>query len=135
MSEEEVIVENIINRALSNGMRISYGSAELSEYKPFVLRKINSMLEQYGKLKDDSWYEFMADERGDKFIVDGGFAGKRRREAEDKELKEMQLEITRLQKFNLQLQNNELSYNKRTRWISWIALLFGVIGTIVALFK
>lgn len=82
-----------------------------------------------------NYEEAEATELGIEFYRNGGFKGEAERKNENEELKKMQLEIARLTKLNLQLQNNELNYNKRTRWISWIALLFGIIGTIVAFFK
>lgn len=100
--------------------------------------ELASELESNGYIRivrQSNYEEAEATELGIEFYRNGGFKLEAERKKENEELKKMQLEIARLTKLNLQLQNNELNYNKRTRWISWIALLFGVIGTIVAFFK
>ena len=100
--------------------------------------ELASELESNGYIRivrQSNYEEAEATELGIELYRNGGFKLEAERKKENEELKKMQLEIARLTKLNLQLQNNELNYNKRTRWISWIALLFGVIGTIVAFFK
>jgi len=61
----------------------------------------------------------------------GGFRGLFERKMKEEKEKN---ELTEAQKKNFELQNNELEYNRKTRWIAIIGVVLGFISAVISLF-
>lgn len=135
MDIEEEISERIIRQAFEGGGEVIFTDTELKECTDRkLLQKVNLQLSLYGAINDITilgrWSIFKINEKGIRFIRQGGFKGEREREQRKDELERLTLDISRLQK-------ESEGYKKKMRiWqtISAIlALALTILSSILAL--
>lgn len=103
MDIEEEISERIIRQAFEGGGEVIFTDTELKECTDRkLLQKVNLQLSLYGAINDITilgrWSIFKINEKGIRFIRQGGFKGEREREQRKDELERLTLDISRLQK-------------------------------------
>lgn len=97
MDIEEEISERIIRQAFEGGGEVIFTDTELKECTDRkLLQKVNLQLSLYGAINDITilgrWSIFKINEKGIRFIRQGGFKGEREREQRKDELERLTLD-------------------------------------------
>lgn len=130
MNIEEEISERIIRQAFEGGGEVIFTDTELKECTDRkLLQKVNLQLSLYGAINDITilgrWSIFKINEKGIRFIRQGGFKGEREREQRKDELERLTLDISRLQK-------ESEGYKKKTRIWQTISAILALASTILS---
>ncbi|MDB1030869.1 hypothetical protein PL672_00480 [Phocaeicola vulgatus] len=130
MDIEEEISERIIRQAFEGGGEVIFTDTELKECTDRkLLQKVNLQLSLYGAINDITilgrWSIFKINEKGIRFIRQGGFKGEREREQRKDELERLTLDISRLQK-------ESEGYKKKMRIWQTISAILALASTILS---
>ena len=130
MDIEEEISERIIRQAFEGGGEVIFTDTELKECTDRkLLQKANLQLSLYGAINDITilgrWSIFKINEKGIRFIRQGGFKGEREREQRKDELERLTLDISRLQK-------ESEGYKKKMRIWQTISAILALASTILS---
>ena len=130
MDIEEEISERIIRQAFEGGGEVIFTDTELKECTDRkLLQKVNLQLSLYGAINDITilgrWSIFKINEKGIRFIRQGGFTGEREREQRKDELERLTLDISRLQK-------ESEGYKKKMRIWQTISAILALASTILS---
>lgn len=130
MNIEEEISERIIRQAFQRGGEVIFTDTELKECTDRkLLQKVNLQLSLYGAINDITilgrWSIFKINEKGIRFIRQGGFKGEREREQRKDELERLTLDISRLQK-------ESEGYKKKMRIWQTISAILALASTILS---
>jgi hypothetical protein len=130
MNIEEEISERIIRQAFEGGGEVIFTDTELKECTDRkLLQKVNLQLSLYGAINDITilgrWSIFKINEKGIRFIRQGGFKGEREREQRKDELERLTLDISRLQK-------ESEGYKKKMRIWQTISAILALASTILS---
>lgn len=131
MDIEEEISERIIRQAFEGGGEVIFTDTELKECTDRkLLQKVNLQLSLYGAINDITilgrWSIFKINEKGIRFIRQGGFkGGEREREQRKDELERLTLDISRLQK-------ESEGYKKKMRIWQTISAILTLASTILS---
>lgn len=130
MDIEEEISERIIRQAFEGGEEVIFTDTELKECTDRkLLQKVNLQLSLYGAINDITilgrWSIFKINEKGIRFIRQGGFKGEREREQRKDELERLTLDISRLQK-------ESEGYKKKMRIWQTISAILALASTILS---
>ena len=130
MDIEEEISERIIRQAFEGGGELIFTDTELKECTDRkLLQKVNLQLSLYGAINDITilgrWSIFKINEKGIRFIRQGGFKGEREREQRKDELERLTLDISRLQK-------ESEGYKKKMRIWQTISAILALASTILS---
>lgn len=130
MDIEEEISERIIRQAFQRGGEVIFTDTELKECTDRnLLQKVNLQLSLYGAINDITilgrWSIFKINEKGIRFIRQGGFKGEREREQRKDELERLTLDISRLQK-------ESEGYKKKMRIWQTISAILALASTILS---
>ena len=130
MNIEEEISERIIRQAFEGGGEVIFTDTELKECTDRkLLQKVNLQLSLYGAINDITilgrWSIFKINEKGIRFIRQGGFKGEREREQRKDELERLTLDISRLQK-------ESEGYKKKMRLWQIISAILALASTILS---
>ena len=130
MDIEEEISERIIRQAVEGGGEVIFTDTELKECTDRkLLQKVNLQLSLYGAINDITilgrWSIFKINEKGIRFIRQGGFKGEREREQRKDELERLTLDISRLQK-------ESEGYKKKMRIWQTISAILALASTILS---
>lgn len=130
MDIEEEIAERIIKQAFNEGGEVIFTDTELKGCTDrALLQKVNLLLSLYGAMNNittlDRWSIFKLNEKGIRFIRQGGFNGEREREQRKDELERLTLDISRLQK-------ESEEYKKKMRIWQTISAILALASTILS---
>ena len=130
MNIEEEISERIIRQAFQRGGEVIFTDTELKGCTDRnLLQKVNLQLSLYGAINDITilgrWRIFKINEKGIRFIRQGGFKGEREREQRKDELERLTLDISRLQK-------ESEGYKKKMRIWQTISAILALASTILS---
>ena len=130
MDIEEEISERIIRQAFEGGGEVIFTDTELKECTDRkLLQKVNLQLSLYGAINNITtlgrWSIFKINEKGIRFIRQGGFKGEREREQRKDELERLTLDISRLQK-------ESEGYKKKMRIWQTISAILALASTILS---
>lgn len=130
MNIEEEISERIIRQAFQRGGEVIFTDTELKGCTDRnLLQKVNLQLSLYGAINDITilgrWSIFKINEKGIRFIRQGGFKGEREREQRKDELERLTLDISRLQK-------ESGGYKKKMRIWQTISAILALASTILS---
>lgn len=130
MNIEEEIAERIIKQAFNEGGEVIFTDTELKGCTDrALLQKVNLLLSLYGAMNNittlDRWGIFKLNEKGIRFIRQGGFKGEREREQRKDELERLTLDISRLQK-------ESEEYKKKMRVWQVISAVLALASTILS---
>ena len=130
MDIEEEISERIIRQAFQRGGEVIFTDTELKECTDRnLLQKVNLQLSLYGAINEITtlgrWSIFKINEKGIRFIRQGGFKGEREREQRKDELERLTLDISRLQK-------ESEGYKKKMRIWQTISAILALASTILS---
>lgn len=130
MDIEEEISERIIRQAFEGGGEVIFTDTELKECTDRkLLQKVNLQLSLYGAINDITilgrWSIFKINEKGIRFIRQGGFKGEREREQRKDEFERLTLDISRLQK-------ESEGYKKKMRIWQTISAILALASTILS---
>lgn len=130
MDIEEEIAERIIKQAFNEGGEVIFTDTELKGCTDrALLQKVNLLLSLYGAMNNittlDRWSIFKLNEKGIRFIRQGGFNGEREREHRKDELERLTLDISRLQK-------ESEEYKKKMRIWQTISAILALASTILS---
>lgn len=130
MDIEEEIAERIIKQAFNEGGEVIFIDTELKGCTDrSLLQKVNLLLSLYGAMNNittlDRWSIFKLNEKGIRFIRQGGFNGEREREQRKDELERLTLDISRLQK-------ESEEYKKKMRIWQVISAILALASTILS---
>lgn len=129
MDSEEGIAERIIRQAFEKGGEVIFTDTELKGCTDRdLLQKVNLLLSLYGEMNNittlDRWSMFKINEKGIRFVRQGGFIGENERES-------MRNEIERLSLENSRLQNEAYQYQKKMRVWQIISAILAFASTIL----
>lgn len=125
MKEVKRVAEQVIKKAYENGGKIYYD--DVKDLITCDFDSLDRILVQYGKPSSrigSAWYSFELNPSGFTFHENGGFDG-------IKKQSDQQKIIADLTEKNLELQNNELEYQKRIRMWKNISVITGLAGTLI----
>lgn len=130
MNIEEEISERIIRQAFEGGGEVIFTDTELKGCTDRnLLQKVNLQLSLYGAINEITtlgrWSIFKINEKGIRFIRQGGFKGEREREQRKDELERLTLDISRLQK-------ESEGYKKKMRIWQTISAILALASTILS---
>ncbi|RHM86817.1 hypothetical protein DWZ36_17780 [Phocaeicola vulgatus] len=130
MNIEEEISERIIRQAFEGGGEVIFTDTELEECTDRnLLQKVDLQLSLYGAINEITtlgrWSIFKINEKGIRFIRQGGFKGEREREQRKDELERLTLDISRLQK-------ESEGYKKKMRIWQTISAILTLASTILS---
>lgn len=130
MDIEEEIAERIIKQAFNEGGEVIFTDTELKGCTDrALLQKVNLLLSLYGAMNNmttlDRWSIFKLNEKGIRFIRQGGFNGEREREQRKDELERLTLDISRLQK-------ESEEYKKKMRIWQTISAILALASTMLS---
>lgn len=130
MNIEEEISERIIRQAFQRGGEVIFTDTELKGCTDRnLLQKVNLQLSLYGAINEITtlgrWSIFKINEKGIRFIRQGGFKGEREREQRKDELERLTLDISRLQK-------ESEGYKKKMRIWQTISAILTLASTILS---
>lgn len=130
MDIEEEIAERIIKQAFNEGGELIFTDTELKGCTDrALLQKVNLLLSLYGAMNNittlDRWSIFKLNEKGIRFIRQGGFNGEREREQRKDELERLTLDISRLQK-------ESEEYKKKMRIWQTISAILALASTMLS---
>lgn len=130
MNIEEEISERIIRQAFEGGGEVIFTDTELEECTDRnLLQKVDLQLSLYGAINEITtlgrWSIFKINEKGIRFIRQGGFKGEREREQRKDELERLTLDISRLQK-------ESEGYKKKMRVWQTISAILTLASTILS---
>lgn len=130
MNIEEEIAERIIKQAFNEGGEVIFTDTDLKGCTDrALLQKVNLLLSLYGAMNNittlDRWGIFKLNEKGIRFIRQGGFKGEREREQRKDELERLTLDISRLQK-------ESEEYKKKMRVWQVISAVLALASTILS---
>lgn len=138
MGREEEIAERIVRQAFDDGGEVVFTDTELkgcTDRK--LLQKVNLLLSLYGELTcvttADRWGMFKMNEKGMRFIKQGGFKGEEERDRIRAELETLALENARLQKESSEYQKTIRHQNDVIRAKSYINALLWFVSIGIAL--
>lgn len=126
----EEIAERIIKQAFNEGGEVIFTDTELKGCTDrALLQKVNLLLSLYGAMNNittlDRWSIFKLNEKGIRFIRQGGFNGEREREQRKDELERLTLDISRLQK-------ESEEYKKKMRIWQTVSAILALASTILS---
>lgn len=130
MDLEEEIAERIIRQAFEKGGEVVFADTELKGCTDRdLLQKVNLLLSLYGAMNNittlDRWGIFKLNEKGIRFVRQGGFNGEWEREQRKDELERLTLDISRLQK-------ESEEYKKKMRLWQIISAILALASTILS---
>lgn len=133
MDHQDKIAEKIIKQALDNGGEIIFHHTELRECKDTQLLKDVSLIlsiygEIHGMMISYRWTYYKINEKGYKFIKEGGFKGEEERKNRKDEIELLTLENARLQK-------EAAEYQKQVRIWQIISAILTLAITLLAAIK
>lgn len=130
MDIEEEISERIIRQAFQRGGEVIFTDTELKGCTDRnLLQKVNLQLSLYGAINNITtlgrWSIFKINEKGIRFIRQGGFKGEAERESRREEIEVLTLENARLQK-------EAAEYKKKMRLWQIISAILTLASTILS---